>query len=83
MFASVANFVVFASHQEHLVQEKKETKPIMMNAFELISLSRGLNLSGLFEEQPVSIFYFGLPACKHDLRMYDLAFYVLEPLLSH
>ncbi|CAM6082117.1 unnamed protein product [Calypogeia fissa] len=43
---------VFNDSTEHLVQEKKETKPIMMNAFELISLSRGLNLSGLFEEQP-------------------------------
>ncbi|KAG6543106.1 hypothetical protein Mapa_015355 [Marchantia paleacea] len=43
---------VFNESMEHLVQEKKETKPIVMNAFELISLSRGLNLSGLFEEQP-------------------------------
>ncbi|KAL2652157.1 hypothetical protein R1flu_020285 [Riccia fluitans] len=43
---------VFSDSTAHLVQEKKEAKPIVMNAFELISLSRGLNLSGLFEEQP-------------------------------
>jgi hypothetical protein len=35
--------------QEFMVTEQKETKPVIMNAFELISLSHGLNLSGLFE----------------------------------
>jgi hypothetical protein len=30
--------------------EKKEMKPTSMNAFELISLSSGLDLSGLFEQ---------------------------------
>jgi hypothetical protein len=33
--------------------ENKEMKPATMNAFELISLSSGLNLSGLFEEPQV------------------------------
>lgn len=35
--------------------EKKETTPLPMNAFELISLSDGLNLSGLFEKQQVRL----------------------------
>ncbi|KAJ7530752.1 hypothetical protein O6H91_14G017500 [Diphasiastrum complanatum] len=38
-------------NEEHLVTEEKEQKPVTMNAFELISLSQGLNLSGLFEKQ--------------------------------
>jgi hypothetical protein len=32
-----------------MVTEERDSKPAAMNAFELISLSRGLNLSGLFE----------------------------------
>lgn len=32
-----------------MVIEERDSKPAAMNAFELISLSRGLNLSGLFE----------------------------------
>ena len=32
-----------------MVTELRDSKPAPMNAFELISLSRGLNLSGLFE----------------------------------
>lgn len=32
-----------------MVTETRDAKPAAMNAFELISLSRGLNLSGLFE----------------------------------
>jgi hypothetical protein len=32
-----------------MVTEQKETKPVILNAFELISLSPGLNISGLFE----------------------------------
>lgn len=35
--------------QEHMVTEERDSKPAPMNAFELISFSRGLNLSGLFE----------------------------------
>lgn len=30
--------------------EKKEEQPVAMNAFELISMSKGLNLGNLFEE---------------------------------
>ncbi|KAJ7560030.1 hypothetical protein O6H91_04G111200 [Diphasiastrum complanatum] len=37
--------------EEHLVKEERETKPAAMNAFDLISLSKGLNLSGLFDKQ--------------------------------
>ncbi|CAK9858588.1 unnamed protein product [Sphagnum jensenii] len=40
---------VFNESTEFMVTEQKETKPVIMNAFELISLSHGLNLSGLFE----------------------------------
>ena len=39
--------------QEYMVTEEKDTKPVAMNAFELISLSRGLNLSSLFETREV------------------------------
>lgn len=44
---------VFCDSVENLVVEQKEpkgTKPSLMNAFDLISLSKGLNLSGLFEK---------------------------------
>lgn len=40
---------VFSESTEYMVTEEKDTKPVTMNAFELISLSRGLNLSSLFE----------------------------------
>jgi 5'-AMP-activated protein kinase catalytic alpha subunit len=40
---------VFSESNEHMVTEERDAKPVAMNAFELISLSRGLNLSGLFE----------------------------------
>jgi len=39
----------FSESTEHLLTEKNETKPTVMNAFELITLSNGLNLSGLFD----------------------------------
>lgn len=45
---------VFSESKEHFVTENKEPKdsrPTLLNAFGLISLSRGLNLSGLFEEK--------------------------------
>lgn len=42
---------VFNDSMEHLVTERKEKQPVMMNAFELISMSEGLNLSNLFEKQ--------------------------------
>ncbi|XXG68342.1 hypothetical protein AAC387_Pa06g1451 [Persea americana] len=35
----------------NLVVEKREERPVMMNAFELISTSQGLNLGTLFEKQ--------------------------------
>ncbi|MCO5612188.1 hypothetical protein L7F22_066450 [Adiantum nelumboides] len=42
---------VFNDSKEHLVTERKERQPEMMNAFEFISMSEGLNLSNLFEKQ--------------------------------
>eukprot|EP00253_Pinus_taeda_P000653 PITA_00653 len=41
---------VFNDSEDHLVTEKKETQPVLMNAFELISMSQGLNLGNLFEK---------------------------------
>ncbi|XP_077221106.1 CBL-interacting protein kinase 23-like isoform X3 [Tasmannia lanceolata] len=35
----------------NLVVERREERPVLMNAFELISTSQGLNLSTLFEKQ--------------------------------
>ncbi|XP_044482206.1 CBL-interacting serine/threonine-protein kinase 3-like [Mangifera indica] len=40
---------VFQDSEEHHVTEKKEEQPAAMNAFELISLSKGLNLENLFD----------------------------------
>jgi len=40
---------VFKDSEEHHVTEKKEEQPTAMNAFELISMSRGLNLENLFD----------------------------------
>ena len=37
----------------NLVVERREARPVMMNAFELISTSQGLNLGTLFEKQMV------------------------------
>lgn len=44
---------VFNQSKEYFVTEKepKVPKPTLLNAFELISLSRGLNLSGLFQNK--------------------------------
>ncbi|KAF5751644.1 putative CBL-interacting serine/threonine-protein kinase [Tripterygium wilfordii] len=42
---------VFKDSEEHHVAEKKEEQPTPMNAFELISMSKGLNLGNLFDEQ--------------------------------
>lgn len=33
--------------------EKKEQQPVAMNAFELISMSKGLNLGNLFDAEQV------------------------------
>ncbi|CAA2967989.1 CBL-interacting kinase 32 [Olea europaea subsp. europaea] len=40
---------VFKDSEEHLVTEKREEQPAALNAFELISMSRGLNLGNLFD----------------------------------
>ncbi|KAG9157020.1 hypothetical protein Leryth_009053 [Lithospermum erythrorhizon] len=42
---------VFKDSEEHHVMEKREEHPVAMNAFELISMSKGLNLGNLFDEQ--------------------------------
>lgn len=43
------------TEQEHHVTEKIEEKPTSMNAFELISMSRALDLGNLFEEEEVCL----------------------------
>lgn len=43
----------FAIIQEHHVTEKKEEQPVALNAFELISMSEGLNLGNLFDAEQV------------------------------
>lgn len=48
-----SNLYLLCGIQRHMVTEKKEARPVAMNAFELISLSQGLNLSGLFESKEV------------------------------
>ncbi|MQM11567.1 hypothetical protein Taro_044474 [Colocasia esculenta] len=42
---------VFKDSEEHHVAEKREEKPVAMNAFELISMSKGLNLGNLFDPE--------------------------------
>ncbi|KAJ4910879.1 CBL-interacting serine/threonine-protein kinase 26 [Raphanus sativus] len=42
---------VFRDSEEHHVTEKKEEKPTPMNAFDLISMSRALDLGNFFEEE--------------------------------
>jgi hypothetical protein len=41
--------MLYLGKQEHLLIVKNETKPIVMNAFELIILSNGLNLLSQFD----------------------------------
>ncbi|XP_020101162.1 CBL-interacting protein kinase 32 isoform X2 [Ananas comosus] len=41
----------FRDSEEHHVTEKKEEQPAAMNAFELISMSKGLNLANLFDSE--------------------------------
>ena len=43
--------------QELLVTEEMEGQPTSMNAFELISMSKGLNLENFFESDKVRIFW--------------------------
>ncbi|MBA0847586.1 hypothetical protein Goshw_020252 [Gossypium schwendimanii] len=42
---------VFRDSEEHHVTEKREEQPTPMNAFELISMSNGLNLGNLFDAE--------------------------------
>ncbi|KAJ1264544.1 hypothetical protein BS78_08G009100 [Paspalum vaginatum] len=42
---------VFNDSEEHHVTEKKEEEPVTLNAFELISMSAGLNLANLFDSE--------------------------------
>lgn len=42
---------VFKDSEENHVTEKKEIQPAAMNAFELISMSKGLNLGNLFDAE--------------------------------
>ncbi|MQM20975.1 hypothetical protein Taro_054004 [Colocasia esculenta] len=42
---------VFKDSEEHHVTEKREEQPTAMNAFELISMSKGLNLGNLFDAE--------------------------------
>ncbi|KAL0912033.1 hypothetical protein M5K25_017976 [Dendrobium thyrsiflorum] len=42
---------------QNLVVEHREERPALMNAFELISTSQGLNLGTLFEKQMASLFF--------------------------
>jgi hypothetical protein len=42
---------VFKDSEEHLVTEKREEQPAAINAFEIISMSRGLNLENLFDPE--------------------------------
>lgn len=44
---------VFGDSKEHHVIEKREEQPVAMNAFELISMSKGLNLENLFDVEQV------------------------------
>ncbi|KAL5994818.1 CBL-interacting serine/threonine-protein kinase 3 [Asimina triloba] len=43
------NAVFKDSREHHVVETKEEERPVAMNAFELISMSRGLKLDNLFE----------------------------------
>lgn len=47
-----------ALQQEYHVTEKREEQPAAMNAFELISMSKGLNLGNLFDVEQVTILSF-------------------------
>ena len=52
--------LLFDLIQEHHVTEKKEEEPIVLNAFELISRSAGLNLGNLFDSEQVK----DVPECS-------------------
>jgi hypothetical protein len=46
----------FGDSEEKHVKEAMEEQPTLMNAFELISLNKGLNLDNFFESDKVRIF---------------------------
>jgi hypothetical protein len=48
---------VFKDSEEHLVTEKREEQPAAINAFEIISMSRGLNLENLFDPEQVCVLF--------------------------
>ena len=52
--------------QENVIVE--QTRPALVNAFELISMSHGLDLSGLFKEQKVRIPSSKLLYDKNELK---------------
>ena len=58
--------------QEQFVKEQKDSHeegPSLMNAFELISLSQGLNLSALFDRRQVCpLFIIGINAHPTSLQ---------------
>ncbi|XP_010689489.2 CBL-interacting protein kinase 32 isoform X6 [Beta vulgaris subsp. vulgaris] len=47
-------YAVFQDSEEHHVTEKREEQPTAMNAFDLINMSKGLNLGNLFDADEVS-----------------------------
>lgn len=51
-------FLFLFLQQEYHVTEKKEESPAAMNAFELISMSKGLNLGNLFDTDQVNTRFF-------------------------
>ena len=58
--------------QEHHVIEEIEGQPASMNAFELISMNKGLNLDNFFESDKVRIFQFQLQKCVSWISLYRL-----------
>ena len=48
--SEVRSRYLFSLLQDHLVTEKKETEPVLINTFELISMSQGVNLNILFQK---------------------------------
>ena len=62
-FHPLIRWATFAFIQDQYVSERSEITeggPLIMNAFEMIALSQGLNLSPLFDRHQV-LFYFHLP----------------------
>lgn len=65
----VLNVLIFIMQEPgNLVVERREERPSVMNAFELISTSQGLNLGTLFEKPMVTPFFV--------IFVYDLAYLI-------